>query len=74
MIQEQDQAVLTRPFPEYGLESGDIGTVVLVHRDGAAYEIEFTTLAGATIAVVTVTSDAVRPVGEREIAHAREVA
>jgi len=47
---------------------------VLVHRGGAGYEVEFSTLAGRTLAVVTVRAGDVRPVGEREIAHARQVA
>ena len=74
MIQELELAVLTRDVPEDGLKAGDVGTVVMVHQQGAGYEVEFTTLAGLTIAVVTVPSDAVRAVREREVAHAREVA
>ena len=57
-----------------GLEAGDVGTVVHVYADGLAYEVEFTTLAGMTAAVVTVEAAQVRPVGKREITHAREVA
>jgi hypothetical protein len=74
MIQELELAVLTRDVPEEGLKAGDVGTIVLVHQHGAGYEVEFTTLTGHTVAVVTVTSDAVRAVKERELAHAREVA
>ena len=74
MIRELDLAVLTKDVPEERLEAGDVGTVVLVHRLGAGYEVEFTTLAGETVAVVTVPASAVRPVRERELAHAREVA
>jgi hypothetical protein len=51
-----------------------VGTVVHVYRDGLAYEVEFTTLDGKTAAVVTVEAAAVRPVGKREITHARELA
>ena len=29
-----------------------VGTVVLVHQQGAAYEVEFTTLSGDAVAVV----------------------
>ena len=39
-----------------------------------AYEVEFTTLAGETAAVVTVEAGGVRPVGQHEITHARELA
>ncbi len=74
MIQELDTVVLTRDVPEQKLRMGDLGTVVLVHRDGAAYEVEFVTLGGQTLAVVTLPADAVRPAAGHEIAHAREVA
>jgi hypothetical protein len=56
------------------LEAGDVGWVVLVHRGGAGFEVEFMTLAGETVSVVTVPADAVRPVAPKEIAHARLVA
>jgi hypothetical protein len=74
MIRELDAVVLTRDLPDYGLEAGDVGAVVLVHRDGVGYEVEFVTFAGETIAVATLPADAVRPIGPREIAHARVVA
>jgi ribulose-5-phosphate 4-epimerase/fuculose-1-phosphate aldolase len=74
MIQELDIVVLNRSLPEHGLEAGDIGTVVLVHREGTGFEVEFATLTGETVAVVTVPANAIRPVGEREIAHVRAVA
>lgn len=74
MIREQDLVVLTTDIPEEGLEKGDVGTVVLVHRAGAGFEVEFSTLAGETLAVVTVQASTVRPVGAKEIAHVRRVA
>jgi hypothetical protein len=52
MISELDTVVLTRDLPENGLEAGDVGTVVLIHDEGAGYEVEFTSLAGNTLAVV----------------------
>lgn len=73
-MRELDLVVLTRDRPNEGLRAGDIGTIVLVHSGGAGYEVEFSTLKGQTLAVVTLTSDSVRPVGEREIAQARLVA
>lgn len=74
MIKEHDRVVLTTPVPTEGLEAGDVGTVVHMYRDGLAYEVEFTTLAGSTAAVVTLEASQVRPVGKREITHARELA
>ena len=73
MIKELDQVVLTTDLPEYGLQAGDIGTVVLVHREGAGYEVEFMTLAGETLAVVSLHADQVRPIAQREIARVRSL-
>ena len=74
MIAEHEHAILTEDVPDYGLKQGDIGTVVLVHKGGEAYEVEFMTLDGDTIAVITLLAVQVRPVAEGEIAHARSLA
>lgn len=71
MIRELDRVVLTHSLAKLGLEAGDVGTVVLVHRDGEGYEVEFVTLEGETYAVATVGAGEVRPIGRNEIAHAR---
>ncbi len=73
MIRELESVILKIDLPEYGLKQGDIGTVVLVHDGGKGYEVEFMTLDGETIAVVSLTRAQVRPIGHREIAHARPV-
>jgi hypothetical protein len=74
MINELDVVALTHALPDQGLAIGDVGTVVHVYKDGQAYEVEFMTLTGETIAVVTLDADAIRPVEEHEIANARQVA
>ena len=74
MIKEHDRVVLAATVPSEGLVTGDVGTVVHVYRDGEAYELEFTTLEGKTAAVITLEASQIRPVGQREIAHARELA
>ena len=74
MIAELDVVVLTRALPAESLAAGDVGTIVHVYPGARAYEVEFATLTGATIGVVTLEADAVRPVAEREIAHVRQVA
>ena len=53
MIQELEDVILESDLPQKGLQRGDIGTVVLVHQEDKGYEVEFTTLDGETIAVVT---------------------
>lgn len=73
MIRELDNVVLTVDLPEHRLRKGDIGTVVLVHRD-RGYELEFVALDGETLAVASLDSTQVRPIGKGEIAHARQVA
>ena len=74
MIRELDRVVLTKRLEKLGLEAGDIGTVVLVHAQGAGFEVEFVTLDGETLAVTTLEADDVRPIERNEIAHARVVA
>jgi hypothetical protein len=74
MMKEHERVVLKTAVPAEGLEAGDVGTVVHVYRDGLAYEVELTTLDGKTAAVVTVEAAQIRPVGEREITHARTLA
>ncbi len=74
MIGELDTVVLKRDLPEHGLETGDVGTVVLVHKGRAGFEVEFATLTGHTVAVFTLPADAVRAIDKHEIAHARRVA
>ncbi len=73
MIHELDSVVLTTDIPEHGLREGDVGTVVLVHRGGEGFEIEFVALDGEPVAVVSLFSSQVRPIGQREIIHARKV-
>jgi len=73
MIKEHDRIVLKSDLPAEGLKAGDVGTVVHIYRDGLAYEVEFTTLAGGTAAVVTVEAPQVRAVHQREITHSREL-
>jgi hypothetical protein len=73
MIREHDRVVLTTRLADEGLEPGDIGAVVHIYPQHAAYEVEFATLTGQTAAVVTVSADQIRPVGSSEIPDAREL-
>lgn len=74
MIQELEDVILKSDLPLDGLQQGDIGTVVLIHQEGKGYEVEFTSLDGETVAVVTLPASQVRPAHTREIAHARDLA
>jgi hypothetical protein len=73
MIKEHDCIVLTKNLPEEGLEAGDIGTVVHIHKGGEGYEVEFMTLTGETVALVTLLAGQVRPFNRRDLAHTREL-
>jgi hypothetical protein len=73
-MNEHERVVLKTDVPADGLQAGDVGTVVHVYGDGQAYEVEFVTLEGRTAAVVTLEATNIRPVGPREITHARELA
>ena len=73
MIREHDCIVLLEDLPENRLKAGNIGTVVHVHKDGAGYEVEFMTLAGETVAVVTLLPSQLRPIARRDLAHVREI-
>ena len=71
MIKEHDRVVLKRGISEEGLRAGDVGTVVHVYKKGEAFEVEFLTLHGETVAITTLDAFQVRPVQKREITHAR---
>lgn len=74
MIHELDTVALTRDLPEYGLTVGDVGVVVHRYPNGAAFEVEFVTADGETVAVATLSPRDVRPLVGREILHVRELA
>jgi hypothetical protein len=74
MIKELDAVVLTHDIEEQGLKKGDIGAVVHCYSDGTAFEVEFVTAEGRTVAVLTLTPDEIRLMGKKEILHVREIA
>ena len=73
MIQEHDCIVLTADLADEALQAGDVGTVIHIHRDAAAYEVEFMTLTGKTVAVTTVLASQLRAVSKSDLAHVREL-
>ena len=60
MIRELDTVVLARDLEAYGLKRGDVGAVVHCYTDGKAFEVEFVTGEGKTIAVVTLAASDIR--------------
>ena len=73
MIREHGRIVLLKDLPDEGLKTGDVGTVVHVYHNGEAFEVEFMTLDGGTVAVVTLPASSVRSVGHRDLTHVREL-
>ena len=73
MIGELDSVVLTHDIDECGLKRGDLGAVVHVYGDNLAYEVEFVTADGYTVALLTLTPSDIRPLSGQEILHARHV-
>ena len=73
MIHEFEEVVLLADKPQYGLEAGDMGTIVDIDKTGEQVTLEFFALDGTTIAVVPVAFHDIRPVSNKEIAHARPI-
>ncbi len=73
MIYKLDTVVLFHDIEEHGLKQDDIGAVVHCYKNDAAFEVEFVTGEGDTIAVLTLTQADVRPIRRREILHIREL-
>ena len=72
-IHELDAVVLTCDLPKHRLLRGDVGTIVLVHGQGEAFEVEFVGYDGHTVALVTIRADEVRPLGASDFPHVREL-
>jgi hypothetical protein len=73
MINELDTVVLAHDLDEYGLQEGDIGAVVHIYQNQQAFEVEFVTGEGETVALLTLTDDDIRPMREKEILHVRDL-
>ncbi len=70
---ELDTVALARDVPEHSLKAGDVGTIVFVHGEHTAFEVEFVTRGGTTIGVLTLEPSDLRPIGPNEIHHVRPV-
>ena len=71
MIKEHDRVVLKKSIAGQRLKAGDVGTVIHVYNKDEAFEVEFLTLHGDTVAIATLEASQVRPVLKREITPAR---
>jgi hypothetical protein len=73
MIPELERVALTNDLPEHGLKAGDIGMVVHAYSGHKGYEVEFVTVNGELIALVSVYPSQIRQLAPDEIASARQV-
>lgn len=74
MINELDAVILTHDIAEHGLQQDDVGVVVHCHDKGEAFEVEFVTAEGQTLAVLTLTPSDILPIRGNKILHVRELA
>ena len=72
MLKVHSQVVLKKALPNLALEPGDVGVVLHVHAQGAAYEVEFLTLDGHTIGLETVEAVDLRPAKGNAVVHERD--
>lgn len=68
MIKEFETVVLNNDLPGTSLHSGDRGVVVMVYNEGEAYEVEFFSPDGKTIAVETIEAAKLHPIKHDELA------
>ncbi len=66
MLAEHSMVVLNSILPDVGLHAGDVGAIVHVYREGKAYEGEIFDRDGATVALQTLESGEVKPIGPGE--------
>ena len=72
MMKDLDVVVLTHDIKEHDLKEGDVGAIVHQHQPGA-FEVEFVTAQGESIAVLTLTDADVRSIEGRKILHIRDL-
>ena len=70
-FEELETVVLTHDIPKSGLKEGDMGAVVNVYDRGNAAEVEFVTVSGKTVALVTLEATDIRPARGDDILHVR---
>jgi hypothetical protein len=73
MFKLLDTVVLTHDIPAAGLCQGDLGAVVELHSS-EAFEVEFVAASGRTQALLTLTADDVRHVGDSDLISVRSLA
>ena len=70
MFEELETVVLTHDIDKFALKKGDMGAVVNIYSD-EAFEVEFVSASGKTVALLTLNIKDIRPVAKNEILHVR---
>ncbi len=73
-MSEFELVVLTEDVPDGKLKIGDVGTIATVLAEGRAYEVEFVTYTGETLAVETLLPHQIRAVRASEVMTVRDTA
>ena len=69
-MEELDLVALRNDLPTLGLVAGDVGTIVFVYQNDAAFEVEFMNAVGKTIGVETLEAHQIIKVsGNQAILH-----
>lgn len=68
-----DTVALTHDHPEAGLRQGDVGAVVEVLGQDA-YEVEFVAASGRTQALITLSTNDIRALGDQDLIAVRLLA
>ena len=75
MFREHDTVILTdtvKGDEGASLLPGDVGCIIHVHGNGAAFVVEFTALGGETFDIATVRPEQARVATTRDMTHTRE--
>ncbi|MBC3784808.1 DUF4926 domain-containing protein [Spirosoma utsteinense] len=72
-MDEFDLVVLQDNTANERLRAGDVGTILTVYNEGKAFEVEFVTLTGESVAVETLLPHQIRMVRSSEVMAVRDM-
>lgn len=72
-MDEFDLVVLQDNTANERLRAGDVGTILTVYNEGKAFEVEFVTLTGESVAVETLLPHQIRMVRPSEVMAVRDM-
>ncbi len=72
-MSEFDLVVLTEDLANSRLRAGDVGTILTVYGEDKAFEVEFATLTGESVAVETLLPHQIREIRSSEMMAVRDM-